>query len=422
MLDLRNARAIGWVNLFVSALQVGWGAFIAVYLTDRGWTQSNIGFALSFSTAATIVSQAPAGWLIDRTDDKRLPIAASLVLLTLAAIAMAIWPSWTVVLVVLVTHGVGSCLLGPAIVAATLELTGSDAFAARIGINARWQSFGTAGAALLMGAAGNLIGKSGPLIMTAILAAPALIATLYVHPRAGLTHPIDEALAHAGGPAEVSLPTRRGISSTRSVWSAGLFVFAGCAALFTLSNAAMLTLALDNVAERISHASPLITAASVVVPQAVIALAAPWLGLEAQRRGRKIILLLGFLALPLRGLAFALLPVAAPTIIMSQFLDGVSGAVFGIAVPLIAADLTRKSGGLNLAMSVIGVAIGIGATASTLLAGLLATYQGFTHGLLFLTAAGAAACLLVAFAMPETRPGSPVRRKKRRTRAPVAAA
>ena len=59
-----------------------------------------------------------------------------------------------------------------------------------------------------------------------------------------------------------------------------------------------------------------------------------------------------------------------------QVLDGVSATVFGMIMPLIAADLTRRTGYLNLAIGALGLAAGLGATASTTAAGWVADMFG----------------------------------------------
>jgi MFS family permease len=111
------------------------------------------------------------------------------------------------------------------------------------------------------------------------------------------------------------------------------------------------------------------------------------------------------LALPLRGLALAavvgstVLP--AWLLIPVQLLDGVSGAAFGVMMPLVAADLTRGSGRFNLCMGLLGLAVGGAATVSSLLGGRLADHS-MTLAFLVLALAGAGGTL-AAWLMPETR-------------------
>jgi sugar phosphate permease len=120
-----------------------------------------------------------------------------------------------------------------------------------------------------------------------------------------------------------------------------------------------------------------------------------------------MVLLVGFAALPARGLLFAVLVWAGPAglpLVAIQALDGISAAVFGLSLPLIAADTTRRTGYLNLAIGSLGLASGLGATASTTLAGVVADAFGAPTALVGLAAAGAVAWLAILLGMPETRP------------------
>jgi MFS family permease len=146
-------------------------------------------------------------------------------------------------------------------------------------------------------------------------------------------------------------------------------------------------------------------AAAIVVPQFVVTLLSPWVGFWAERIGRKPILLAGFGALAIRGFLFAATGDPALLTII-QVLDGVSAAVLGVLVPLTAVDVTRQHGHFNLAQGVMGAAMGIGAAASSTLAGYvnddLGSYAAFT----LLAALAAASFVILALAMPETKPRS----------------
>ena len=58
-------RALDLVNFFVADVQTGFGPFVAVYLTTHKWTQIEIGFALTLGTVTSLISQLPAGVLVD---------------------------------------------------------------------------------------------------------------------------------------------------------------------------------------------------------------------------------------------------------------------------------------------------------------------------------------------------------------------
>ena len=61
----RATRGLDLLNFFIAGEQTGFGPFVAVYLTARHWTQVEIGFALSLGTITAMVSQVPAGVLVD---------------------------------------------------------------------------------------------------------------------------------------------------------------------------------------------------------------------------------------------------------------------------------------------------------------------------------------------------------------------
>jgi MFS family permease len=144
-------------------------------------------------------------------------------------------------------------------------------------------------------------------------------------------------------------------------------------------------------------------AACIVLPQIIVAFASPAVGRCAERYGRRAVLMLGFSMLPLRCLLFA--ATQNPTLLVAvQAFDGIAGACFGIMVPLIVSDVAGRTGHFNLSLGAVGFGIGIGGTLSTPAAGWLADHFSTRTAFFGLMAVGAAAVLLVAFAMPETRP------------------
>ena len=103
--------------------------------------------------------------------------------------------------------------------------------------------------------------------------------------------------------------------------------------------------------------------AAIIVSQLVVAAISPILGRAAETHGRRPILLLGFGILPVKGLLLALIP-GLPGLLLAQACDGVSGAVLGIMISLIAADMTRRTAFMNLAINSLALASGFGATSA----------------------------------------------------------
>ena len=53
------------LNFFSAAVQTGFGPYVAVWLIQRGWSQTDVGVALSVGTLAGLIGQLPGGWLVD---------------------------------------------------------------------------------------------------------------------------------------------------------------------------------------------------------------------------------------------------------------------------------------------------------------------------------------------------------------------
>jgi MFS family permease len=88
-----------------------------------------------------------------------------------------------------------------------------------------------------------------------------------------------------------------------------------------------------------------------------------------------------------------------------QTLEGAGGAAFGVMMPLIAADLTRRSKRYNLCLALFSLASTAGAAVSTVMAGFVADRYGRVAGFWALAAAGLLAFALVAAAFGDTRAG-----------------
>lgn len=256
-----------------------------------------------------------------------------------------------------------------------------------------------------MGACGYLLSARAVFFVTVLLLGPALIALRMISPAE-----IDPERAHgAPAPADAARPQRARSGRTRAPIKPGalmqnktLLTFAACLLLFHLGNAAMLPLMGSVLTMQSSRWATLLIAACIVVPQMLVALASPWVGTWAQQWGRRPLLLIGFGALPLRGLLFALVSSPVPLVAV-QLLDGVTAAMFAVMVPLVIADLTRGTGHFNLGQGIVGTFVGIGASISSTLAGFLSDRFGSPWAFAGLAGIALAGFVAVLLLMPETR-------------------
>ncbi|WP_144154239.1 MFS transporter [Paraburkholderia sp. BCC1885] len=396
MVNARSLRALDWMNFFVANVQTGFGPFIASYLASHKWTQGEIGMALSVGTISAMVSQVPAGAAVDAMKNKKGAATWAIFAIILSAVLLASSPTLLPVIAAEVFHGFASCMLVPAMAAISFALVGRQNLGDRLGRNARWASIGSAVAAGLMGLFGEYFSSRAVFWLTAGLAMPALIALSMVQ-NTGTVDPTPLAK-----PKPLPDENEKRESLRELLRDKRMLIFAACIVLFHLSNAAMLNLAAGEVTAGMGDNVQLVIAACIIVPQAIVAMMSPWVGRSAQRWGRRPILLFGFAALPVRALLFA--GISSPYLLVPvQMLDGLSAAVFGVMLPLIAADVAGGKGRYNLCIGLFGLAAGIGATLSTAAAGFIADRFSNTVSFFGLAAAGALAVLLVWAAMPETR-------------------
>ena len=420
----RSQRSLDWLNFYVADVQTGFGPFVVVYLTTQAWTEVEIGFALSLGTLTAMISQMPAGALVDSLRDKRRIAVFALIAIAISAVLLAAWPAHLPVYAARVLHGIASCILNPSIAAISLALVGRAALGERLGRNARYASLGGAISAGLMGLIGTYMSPASVFWLTAALTIPSVVMLLRIRqadltegPHPGEAEAADEARAdetdgsdgsdsphdrhgaNAAAAATVAAPelTWRDLLSNRSI-----LIFAACAALFTMSNAAMLPIASSAVTRRAGDEANLIIAACIVLPQLVVVAISPWVGRLAQQRGRRFVLLIGFAMLPIRG--FLLAVVEAPVmLILVQALDGISAATLNVMLPLMAADLTRGTNRFNLCLGFFGLSVSIGGTISTTLGGAIASWSSTSTAMMVLASIGMACFLLAWAALPETR-------------------
>ena len=390
-----SLRGLDWFVFFMADVQTGFGPFVSVYLTTQAWTQVDIGLVLTVGSLIGLAGQMPGGAVVDAARSERLVAACGVIAISASAIALAAWPIFLLVLLGRVLHAAASCLLGPAMAAISLGLVGHAGIGERLGRNARFASIGTGLAAAAMGALGYLTSSRYVFFATAALIVPTLIALFHIRPSE-----IDPERAH-GGKHDAGL-RKLGEGLLALAGNRALLILAACALLFHLANAAMLPLMGSLLTTRSSDWATVLIAACIVVPQLVVAAFSPWVGRQAQQWGRRPLLLLGFAALPLRGLLFGV--VTDPFLLVSvQLLDGISAAALGVLVPLVIADVTRGTGRFNLAQGIVGSAVGIGASLSTTLAGYMSDSLGSAAAFFGLAALGFAGLVLVWTSLPETR-------------------
>ena len=390
----RSEIGLDWLNFFIADVQAGFGPFVALYLASLNWSQGQIGLLLTVSTLSSIASQAPGGALVDAAPSKRLLIGGALAAIAAAALIFTFFPNPVIVFVAALLYGSTGGVIKPALAAIGLGLVGHSAFSGRVGRNQRYNSFGNAATAVLMGTLAHFIGQSAPFLIAAGLCIPAAGALAGIH-----SNEIDYARARSARDREKPREAAR----LREIFkSRPLLIFIIVLVLFQLADASVMPLASGRLGHEHNEQSAIITASLVAIPEIVTVLIASWIARQADDWGRKPLLILGFCILPVRAVLFALAP--GPWYLPGiQVLGGLTAATLGIMIPLVIADITRGTGRYNLAQGAAGTASAIGASLSTAVSGYVVQLFGYTLAFFGLAAIGAIGLIFLCWFLPETK-------------------
>jgi predicted MFS family arabinose efflux permease len=375
-------------------VQTGVGPFLAIYLAGYKWNEESVGLALTVGGIAGILTQTPAGGLVDAVRSKRGLVSAAVVSLAAGALLIALFPRFWLVMGAQVLIGGTSSVFLPAICAMSLGIVGRAAFDTRQGRNQTFNSAGNVLAAVSMGLLGYFVSNRSIFFFVAVFAVPTILVLLLIRPT-----DIDYEVARGATDGEKG-------GKPESVWvlfqDHPLVIFLASAVMFHFANAAMLPLLGEMLAKRHGRSSMMFMSACVVTTQFVITLIASWSGRMAGTWGRKPLLLIAFGVLPIRGVLYTLTS-DTDLLVAIQIMDGVGAGIFGVVSVLVIADLTRGTGRFNLTLGAITTAVGIGAALSQVIAGSIVHHLGFRAGFLFLAGVASAAFAILYFFMPETR-------------------
>ncbi|CAN0406355.1 unnamed protein product, partial [Phaeothamnion confervicola] len=301
---------------------------------------------MSIATIAGIVAQTPAGALVDATRAKRTVMAIAAIMVTLASLALPLFPSFGPVAISQGIAQAAAVVFPPAIAAVSLGIFGRAAFTRRIGRN---ETFNHAGNAVAAGLAGLSAYWFGPTVVFYLLGAMAIasLVSILAIPEGAIDHDLARGLDDAEPQTEQPPSGLTVLLTCRP-----LLVFAICALLFHLSNAAMLPLVGQKLALQDKNTGTSLMSACIVAAQLVMVPFAMLVGAKADSWGHKRFFLAALLILPLRAALYTLSDNPF-WLVGVQLLDGVGAGIFGAIFPVIIADLMRNTGRFNVAQGAV---------------------------------------------------------------------
>ena len=365
----RAKGALEALNFFMADMQAGIGPFLGVFLQQRGWATGAIGLVMTLGGVAGMAVTAPAGALVDATTRKRTYVILSGLFTVLASGLIWVSQSFWVIATSQVATAIAAPAIGPAVAGITLGIARQKGFNRQ---NGRNQAFNHAGNMIGAGLSGLLGWKLGFIAIFWLAAAFGLLSVVSVMliPAKAIDHRAARGLEEASGGDDQAKGWKVLLECKP------LLVLAGALGLFHLGNGAMLPLFGMAVASSHKGDPALVVAMTIVVAQAVMILAALFAMMLAERRGYWLVLLITFIALPIRGLVAAS-AIHGWGIYPVQILDGVGAGLQSVAVPGLVARILAGTGRVNVGQGAVMTVQGTGAALSPALGGAIAQVVGY---------------------------------------------
>jgi MFS family permease len=387
------------LNFLLADVRGALGPYLNVFLvTQQHWSQEAVGLVSMTGGLLGLSVQTPVGGLIDATRAKRVLIVAALVVLAAGAVTIFAVPYfWPVLIANSLMAAVGD-VFGPAVAALTLGLYARAALARRMGRNSAFDHGGNVAIAAAAGLVGWALSQRAVFLLVPVFAVLAIIAVLSIPAGA-----IDHSRARGADREHDGTAQLSGLKALLTCRP--LLLYAGCTLLFHFANAPLLPLVGQKLALAHKGLATAMMSGCIIAAQLIMLPIALLVGWNADRWGRRPLLLIGFGILPVRAVLYTLSSSSA-WLIGVQLLDGVGAGIWGAITPLVLADLMRGTGRYNVAQGGVATAQGIGASLSGLAAGIIVDHFGYSAAFLTSAALAAVAFAALVLAMPETANGT----------------
>jgi MFS family permease len=362
------------LNFFMADMQAGIGPFLGVFLLAHGWQSGLIGTVMTVGGVAGMVMTTPAGALVDATRRKKLYVIIPGICTVVASGLILLSQSFWLVTLSQVATAIAGAAIGPAVAGITLGMVRQAGFNRQNGHNQALNHAGNMVGAGLSGLLGWQFGFIAVFWLAALFGVLSIASVLMI-PSDAIDD--DEARGldkHADANAKVG-------GLTVLLECKPLLILAGALACFHLGNGAMLPLyGLAVVASKQGDPAGFV-AITIVVAQATMIVASLVAMRLAEKEGYWLVLLVSFMALPIRGVIAAYV-MNKWGVYPVQILDGVGAGLQSVAVPGLVARILSGTGRVNVGQGAVMTVQGLGASLSHAIGGWIA--QGIGYGAMFL--------------------------------------
>jgi MFS family permease len=347
-----------------------------VFLLAHGWQSGLIGTVMTVGGVAGMLMTTPAGALIDATKRKKLYVIVPGICTVIASGIVLLSQSFWLVTLSQVATAIAGAAIGPAVTGITLGIVRQAGFNRQNGNNQALNHAGNMVGAGLSGLLGWQFGFTAVLVLAAAFGVLSIISVLMIPSDA-----IDDNEARGLAGSQDDDGAVGGF--TVLLESKPLLILAAALALFHLGNGAMLPLyGLAVVSAKQADPAGFV-AITIVVAQGVMILVSLIAMRFAEKQRYWLVLLISFIALPIRGVIAALV-MNKWGVYPVQILDGVGAGLQSVAVPGLVARILQGSGRVNVGQGAVMTIQGLGASLSPLIGGWIAQEIGYSAMFLIL--------------------------------------
>lgn len=392
------------LNFFMADMQAGIGPFLGVFLLAHGWQSGWIGTVMTAGGIAGMLMTTPAGVLVDATRSKKLLVIIPGICTVVASGIVLLSQQFWLVAASQVATAIASAAIGPAVAGITLGIVRQVGFNRQIGRNQAFNHAGNMVGAGLSGLVGWLYGFTAVFWLAALFGVLSIISVLMIP-----SHSIDDDAAR--GLAHETDDDKRGSGLQVLLETKPLLLLAAALFFFHLGNAAMLPLyGLAVVAHNQADPASFV-AMTIVIAQGTMILTSLVAMRMAEQRGYWLVLLVSFVALPIRAVMAAWL-LNRWGVYPVQILDGVGAGLQSVAVPGLVARILDGTGRINTGQGAVMTVQGIGASLSPVIGGWIAQELGYGPMFLVLGGLAAVSVALWIVSAPSLKPACTAKSKR----------
>jgi MFS family permease len=393
-------------------MQAGIGPFLGVFLLAHGWESGLIGTVMTIGGVAGMIMTAPAGALVDATARKRAYVIVPGICTVAASFLILLSQQFWLVAASQIATAIAGAAIGPAVNGITLGIVRQTGFNNQIGRNQAFNHAGNMVGAGLSGFLGWKFGMSAVFWLAALFGVLSIISVLMI-PRDAIDDNVARGLNDDGKKDEKPSGFRVLLACKP------LLILAAALACFHLGNGAMLPLYGMAVVAAKQGDPAAFVAMTIVVAQGVMIVASLVAMRMAAKESLWLVMLISFLALPIRGLVAAHL-INHWGVYPVQVLDGVGAGLQSVAVPGLVARILNGTGRVNVGQGAVMTVQGLGASLSPAIGGWIAQEIGYSATFTMLGSFALGAIALWVLFGPVLKPAC-TRKVDRETSAPAGA-